>query len=163
MRNIVLVSVVAALVGCGGGSSSGSSSSSGPGNATAGGEPVAGAPVASPTPEVDELHDDLAPVFHMEAGAARATATCEHAERFGALSRAVQGATVPEGGDAAAWATAGTNLVAAADAVGAECTAAGPAVEERLTAFHDAFHAVLDAAGTRSTHEADPAAAPPPG
>lgn len=156
IRIVLILSLTGLLAACGGGSSSSSETSgAGPGNATAGDETrPEGAPVASPTPEVDELHDELAPVFHMEAGAARATAACEHAERFAALSRSVQGATVPEGGDAAAWATAGTNLVTSADAITAECGATGPAVEERLTAFHDAFHAVLDAAGTRSSHEA---------
>lgn len=155
LRILVLLCAVGLLSACGGGSSGGSSSSAAPGNDTAGDETAPGSvPAASAMAEVDELHDDLAPVFHMEAGAARATAACEHAERFGSLSRAVQGASVPEGGDAAAWATAGTNLVTTSDALSAECTATGPAAEERLIAFHDAFHAVLDAAGSRHPHEA---------
>lgn len=156
VRTLTLFCASALFVACGGGSGESSSgSSTAPGNATAGDETApAGSPTASPTPEVDELHDALAPVFHMEAGTGRATAACEASARFGSLSRAVQGAAAPAGADAAGWATAGTNLVTTADALSAECTATGPAVEERLSTFHDAFHAVMDAAGSRHPHEA---------
>ena len=102
--------------------------------------------------EVDALHGVLAPVFHQDAGPARATAACEHAADFRRGATAVQGVAAPEGTDAAAWAGATLTLVSTADALGNECAAVGPAVEERLVAFHDAFHAVMDLAGGEHEH-----------
>lgn len=102
--------------------------------------------------EVDALHGELAPVFHQDAGPARATAACEHAADFRRGSGDVAGAAAPEGSDAAAWSTATASLVSAADALAGECAAAGPAVEERLVSFHDAFHAVMDLAGGEHEH-----------
>ncbi len=102
--------------------------------------------------EVDALHGELAPVFHQDAGPARATAACEHAPGFRRGAGAVQAVAAPEGTDAAAWSGATGTLVSTADALANECASTGPAVEERLVSFHDAFHAVMDLAGGEHEH-----------
>jgi hypothetical protein len=102
--------------------------------------------------EVDALHEMLARVFHQDAGPARAADACEHAADFRRGSQTVVGVAAPAGADAAAWSSATGTLVSTADALANECAITGPAVEERLVSFHDAFHAVMDLAGGEHEH-----------
>lgn len=93
--------------------------------------------------EVVALHDELAPVFHMEPGAARGTATCEHAASFGTHATTIAGVAAPA--DAAAWSAATTSLTDAAASLNADCAAGGANAEAQLETFHNAFHAVMEA------------------
>lgn len=103
-------------------------------------------PEGHPTipPELGALHDVLAPTWHSEPGATRAAMACTNAARLDEESRVVAAASVPEGVDAAQWSAATEQLTTTCAALVAECTASGPAVEERLSTYHDAFHALLD-------------------
>jgi hypothetical protein len=92
------------------------------------------------------LHDVLRPVWHSEPGAARAGLACTNAARLDTESRAVAAAAAPAGVDAAAWRTAATQLTTTCAALVAECSASGPAVESKLTTYHDAFHGLVDLA-----------------
>lgn len=95
-------------------------------------------------PVLAPLHGVLAPVWHSEPGATRAGLACTNAAQLEQESRTVAAAAVPEGVDAAAWAAGTEALTAGVSALVAECGAAGPAVEERLSTYHDAFHVLLD-------------------
>jgi hypothetical protein len=103
-------------------------------------------PEGHPTipPELSALHDVLAPTWHSEPGATRAGMACTNAARLDEESRALAAAPAPEGVDAAQWGATAEQLTAGSAALVAECGASGPAVEERLATFHDAFHALLD-------------------
>ncbi|GAB4210493.1 MAG: hypothetical protein OHK0013_31170 [Sandaracinaceae bacterium] len=90
------------------------------------------------------LHGVLAPTWHSEAGATRAGLACTNAARLDEESRMVSSSSPPEGVDVTAWGAAVEQLTATSAALVAECAASGPAVEERLSTFHDAFHALLD-------------------
>ena len=96
------------------------------------------------SPSLTALHDVLAPTWHAEPGATRAGLACTNAAQLEERARAVAADPAPEGQDAAAWTELTTQLTTTASALGAECTASGPAVEERLGAFHDAFHAIIE-------------------
>lgn len=90
------------------------------------------------------LHDVLAPTWHAEPGATRAGLACTNAAQLDERSRAVAAEPAAEGWEADAWTAATTQLTATSSALVAECTAAGPAVEERLSTLHDAFHALVE-------------------
>jgi hypothetical protein len=92
------------------------------------------------------LHGVLRPVWHSEPGAARAGLACTNASRLDTESRAVAAAAAPAGVDAAAWSAAATQLTTTCAALVAECSASGPAVEAKLSTYHDAFHALVDLA-----------------
>jgi len=92
------------------------------------------------------LHDVLRPVWHAEAGATRAGLACTNAARLDTASREVASAAAPTGVDAAAWSRAATQLTTTCTALVAECSASGPAVEAKLSTYHDAFHALVDLA-----------------
>jgi hypothetical protein len=96
------------------------------------------------SPAVASLHDVLAPTWHSEPGATRAGLACTNAAQLEERSRAVAAEPAPEGQTAEAWAGLTGALVDGASALSSECTASGPAVEERLSTFHDAFHAIVE-------------------
>ncbi len=94
--------------------------------------------------ELTALHGVLAPTWHSEPGATRAGMACTNAASLDEESRTLAAAAAPESVDATAWGAATTQLTTASAALLAECSASGPAAEERLTTLHDAFHALLD-------------------
>lgn len=102
---------------------------------------------AAMAPEVNALHDELAPIWHQEPGAARDTAACEHAASFRTHATAIQGMAAPAGADAAAWSSAVATLSSSADALVTECGAGSANVESAFDAFHTAFHGVMEASG----------------
>ncbi len=90
------------------------------------------------------LHDVLAPVWHSEPGATRASGACAQAGRLDEASRGVAAASTPEGVDATAWGSAVQQLSAASSALVAECRTPGPGAETRLATLHTVFHQLLD-------------------
>lgn len=140
-KNLLLaLGTTVLLSACGGG---GSSAAEPEPQGEAGGEEHAGHHPAIPA-VLSPLHGVLAPVWHSEPGATRAGLACTNAAQLEQESRTVAAATVPEGVDAAAWGAGTEALTAGVSALVAECGASGPAVEERLSAYHDAFHVLLD-------------------
>jgi hypothetical protein len=100
---------------------------------------------AAMPPEVNALHDDLAPVWHQEPGAGRNAAACEHAASFRTHATTIQGMAAPGGADAERWSGAVSTLSTTVDALVTECGAGSANVESAFDAFHTAFHAVMDA------------------
>ncbi|MFO0709866.1 MAG: hypothetical protein U0353_08510 [Sandaracinus sp.] len=96
------------------------------------------------SPSLTALHDLLAPTWHAEAGATRAGLACTNAAQLDERARAVAAAAAPEGTDAATWTSLTTQLTTTSAALVSECGASGAAVEERLSTFHDAFHAIIE-------------------
>ena len=89
---------------------------------------------------VKDFHDVMAPVFHMEKGAARVEKTCAAVPAMKERAAALVSAATPEGKDHAA---------ALSTSVGELETACGgdkATVEAKLETAHDAFHKVMDAA-----------------
>lgn len=136
---ILLSLAIAALLSACGGSASNTSAAE-PEHAEGHGEEHHHAMPAS----LASLHDVLAPTWHAEPGATRAGLACTNAAQLDERSRAVAADAPPEGVDAAAWSSGTEALTAGATALVTECGAAGPAVEERLSTFHDAFHTLMD-------------------
>ena len=101
-------------------------------------------------PTLAGFHETIAPVWHSEPGAGRATLACGAAATLRERAGAVQSGEAPAGVDAAAWTPAATALVTATDALAATCTAQGTDVEAKLTAVHEAFHALVQQ--TRAEH-----------
>lgn len=94
-------------------------------------------------PTLDAFHTTLGPVWHLEPGAGRATQACTAAATLRENAGGVQSGAAPEGTDAAAWTAGSAALVAATDALVATCGAQGTDVEAKLTAVHEAFHALV--------------------
>lgn len=139
---LVVLCALTGLVGCGSSSSGGETAST---EQSAGGEEHHGGEGHHEmSPSLTALHDVLAPTWHAEPGATRAGLACTNAAQLEERARAVAADPAPEGQDAAAWTELTTQLTTTASALGAECTASGPAVEERLSTFHDAFHAIIE-------------------
>ncbi|MGE3632003.1 MAG: hypothetical protein AB7P00_19000 [Sandaracinaceae bacterium] len=75
------------------------------------------------------FHDVLAPVYHMDAGDERATATCEATPRMGELAPDVS-----------------VETVTATETLGRACDAGDHAqIESALEGVHDAFHHAMEA------------------
>ncbi len=100
------------------------------------------AEVALP-PAVAAFHETVAPVWHSEPGAGRATLACGAAANLRERAGALQTAEAPTGVDAAAWTAASATLVTSTDELAATCTAQGADVEAKLTSVHEAFHALV--------------------
>ncbi len=101
------------------------------------------------SPQVKDLHETLAPVWHLPKGPERAAKTCEKALAMHDKSVVVQNAATPdlvkEHGKEAEWKAAVAEMVVSGKALVTECEKEGrPAVEERLTAFHERFHKVAE-------------------
>lgn len=141
MKLPFVLAVVALATACGGSSAEGTETAHH--EEAAGGEQHPEGHPAIPA-NLSALHDVLAPAWHSEAGATRAGVACTNAARLDEESRGVASSAPPEGVDPTAWGTAADELTAASAALVAECGASGPAVEERLSSVHDAFHALLD-------------------
>jgi hypothetical protein len=148
MKTLVILACALALslVGCGSSSSSSETASSGEhaGGESHHGEGHGAGHHGAMSPAVEALHDVLAPTWHSEPGATRAALACTNAAQLEERSRAVAAEPAPEGQTAEQWAGLTGALVDGATALSSECTASGPAVEERLSTFHDAFHAIVE-------------------
>jgi hypothetical protein len=97
--------------------------------------------------EVTALHDELAPVYHLDPGATRATVACEHAAGFQAHANTVAAMTPPEGGDAEMWIASSAQLTSTTDALAAACASDTTTVEAELENVHTAFHGLMESAG----------------
>lgn len=87
------------------------------------------------------FHDVLAPVYHMEKSPARGDKSCE---AVGAMKTAAGQIAGEPKGDPSSWKSRADALNASVDALGEACKASGrPAVEGKLEAVHDAFHALM--------------------
>jgi hypothetical protein len=90
------------------------------------------------------FHDVLAPVYHMEKGAARDEKTCAS---VGAMRDTGAKVAAEPAGDAAAWTPAAETLSKRIDELDTACKAAGhPDAPAKLESLHDAFHALMDLA-----------------
>ena len=96
-------------------------------------------------PAVAAFHEAMGPVWHSEPGAARGALACQSSAAFTERARAVSAEAAPAGADAAAWQTAAVSLSQAVAALATECgTPAHANAEQRLSAMHDAFHALTE-------------------
>ncbi len=96
--------------------------------------------------ELNALHDELAPVYHLEPGADRAAAACEHAAGFQAHASTIAAMTPPEGGDAEMWIASSAQLGTTTDALAAACASSAD-VEAELENVHTAFHGLMESSG----------------
>ncbi len=88
---------------------------------------------------VKDFHDVMAPVFHMEKGAARVEKTCAAVPAMKDKAAALVSAAAADGkADAAALSTSVGDLETA-------CGGDKTTVEAKLETAHDAFHKVMDA------------------
>lgn len=95
------------------------------------------------TGSLHELHELLAPVYHLEKGADRSTKACAATGSFRAKATKVE--AEPKG-EPAAWKAKTDAFVGAVDALETACKAPGQAdVDAGLEKVHDAFHALVDA------------------
>lgn len=119
-----------------------------------GGEAVAD-PHAGMTPEMTRFHDVLRPLWHAEKGTQRKDDTCTALQTLSAEAQAVATAPPPRAANADTW-TAGTNeLVTSLGGLEAACSAPDEATfETAFSKVHDAFHALMTAAGTHHGHDA---------
>lgn len=147
--------VALSLAACGGTQESGSCGRECPGHGAGGesecgghgGEHGMGAEgEAALPPTLAAFHETVAPVWHSEPGAGRATLACNAAAQLRERAGAVQSGEPPAGADAAAWTPATGALVTSTDALVAACTAQGADVEVKLTAVHEAFHGLVQQA-----------------
>lgn len=95
------------------------------------------------TPELTAFHNVLKPLWHQDKGDAQVTATCGATADLLTKAKAVQAAPVPDKVDAAAWADAGTKLVASVEALGATCTGDKSTFDATFNDVHNAFHAAM--------------------
>lgn len=106
--------------------------------------------------ELAALHDVLAPVWHADAGATRASLACTQAAELATRSAAVNTMLTPEPVDGLPWSQATARLVAASDALTSECAASGPEVETRLSSLHDEFHGLVELLHDAEARDTDP-------
>jgi hypothetical protein len=138
-------------VGCGGGSAESTEAQS-QSDEHAGGEQAGehhegegeGDEHAGLPPSVEAFHSAMAPVWHSEAGESRASLACENAGTLVERADGITTSAMPEGVDQSGWATATSALVSAAADLNTACEAGGADAEAKLSAVHDAFHAVVD-------------------
>lgn len=99
-------------------------------------------------PEVKGFHEVLAPRWHAEQGEARVKDTCAATPDFQTRAGTLVQLAPPAGADAARWSATTQELRDAAGALDAACKGADPAAfEPAFHRMHEAFHAVMEAAG----------------
>jgi hypothetical protein len=142
IRTLMLALVIS--VGCGG------KDKAAPGTTPAAGGHAEheGGEHAGMSPEMTRFHDLLRPLWHAEKGEARVKNTCDATPQFHTESDAVARATPPDSANADTW-TAGTRaLVGAVGELTTVCKGTDSAAfEAALGKVHDAFHALMLAAG----------------
>lgn len=142
LRKLALVLVASlSLAACGGGAAEehGGEHGGHHGEHGGGGEHHAALP-----PALDAFHDVLAPAWHSEPGATRSTEACTAAPTLRERAGTVQSDAAPEGVDAAAWTEATAALIANTEALVATCAEQGADGEAKLSAVHEAFHALVE-------------------
>jgi hypothetical protein len=91
--------------------------------------------------DLHAFHEVLAPVFHMDKGAARADKACAGAAAMKEAAGKVAASRTNDGAKGKA-----TELVTQVDALAAACAGADKsAVEAKLDEVHGAFHATMEA------------------
>jgi hypothetical protein len=101
-------------------------------------------------PEMTRFHDVLRPLWHAEQGAQRMADTCTAVPQLQAEADAIAKVTPPIPANADTWTNGTRALVDAVADVAASCTANDSAgFEAALTRVHDAFHALMMAAGMK--------------
>jgi hypothetical protein len=145
IRTFTLALLVAAAA-CGGKDKAApamSTTTSGPHGSDPGADPHAGM-----TAEMTRFHDLLRPRWHANAGSQRMIDTCAAVTQFRVEADAIARATPPREAHADTWTTATRALVAAVDEVATACAAdASSEFEHAFRKVHDAFHALMAAAG----------------
>lgn len=95
-----------------------------------------------------KFHDVLAPRWHADKTPQRMPNTCAASAEFRTGADAIVAASPPNGADAAAWASAGKQLVESVAALDAACKAGDAAAfEPAFTTVHERFHAAMEAGG----------------
>jgi len=96
-------------------------------------------------PALASFHEAIAPVWHSDPGAVRIGLACDNAATLRERAAAVSAEAPPAGQDADAWQAAAASLTAATDALATECgSPEHAAVEDELTAVHQAFHGLIE-------------------
>jgi hypothetical protein len=99
-------------------------------------------------PAVTKFHDVLAPRWHEAQGAGRMKDTCAAIGEFQSGADAIAKATPPTTADADNWTKATRALVDGVTALQNSCKGNDTAqFDIALGKVHDAYHALLDAAG----------------
>jgi hypothetical protein len=150
MRTLTFALLVAAAA-CGGKDKAApamSTTTSGPHGSAPGADHHAGMPA-----EMTRFHDVLRPRWHADAGPQRTTDTCAAVPQFKAEADAIAQATPPREAHADTWTTATRALVAAVDELATACAANDSSTfEGAFRKVHDAFHALMAAAGMQHGH-----------
>jgi hypothetical protein len=102
--------------------------------------------MATMPPAVKKFHDVLAPRWHQEQGDKRTSDTCSALPDFDSGAEAIAKATPPTTANADTWTTATKALVDAVHGLDTAC-ASKTDFEAAFAKVHDAFHALLAAAG----------------
>jgi cell pole-organizing protein PopZ len=124
------------------------------GSATEQGEGSAAHPMEMPS-EMQAFHDLLAPRWHAAQGAQRMKDTCDAVPQFQSSADAIGTATPPTTANADTWTTATRALAAAVGELATACQGGNMGTfETAFTKVHEAFHALMAAAGA---HEGDEA------
>ena len=102
------------------------------------------------SPEMTKFHDTLRPLWHAEQGPKRMPDTCAAIGELRAGADAIATATPPTPANADTWTTGTRALVAAVTDLEAACKANDAAkFEPAFAKVHDAFHALMMAAGMK--------------
>jgi hypothetical protein len=145
MRTLTFALLVAAAAACGGKDKAApatSTTTSGPHGSAPEGDHV------GMSAEMTRFHDVLRPRWHADAGPQRVTDTCAAIPQFKAEADAIAQATPPREAHADTWTTATRALVAAVDELATACAGGDSAgFEDAFRKVHDAFHALMAAAG----------------
>jgi len=103
--------------------------------------------------QLASFHDLIAPLWHAAPGEKRTTDTCNAVSGMQVDADAVAQSEAPATADAAKWAAAGKELVAATAAMKAPCDAKDAAgFDAAFKRVHEDFHALLAAAGGEGEH-----------
>ncbi len=104
-------------------------------------------------PAVDHFHSVLGPIWHAEPGDTRRALACD-TDNLSALDEAaadVAAMEALEGADETDWNVATEALTASVAEVAVACDTGGDAAEDKLSAVHDAFHAIAELASSEES------------
>lgn len=97
---------------------------------------------------VGDFHSVLAPIWHSAKGPERLAKACDAGKTMADRAAAVESAPPPAGATTDGFKAAAKSLSASVAAFNTACAAPGrPDAEAKLSALHDAFHAVMEQSG----------------
>ncbi|HTJ45021.1 MAG TPA: hypothetical protein VL463_23095 [Kofleriaceae bacterium] len=93
--------------------------------------------------EIDTFHETLAPVWHAPEGDQRHKDACAAVPKMKEQAAAIVGRARA---DHAGWEGNANALVTAVDKLGESCAGTGDGFDEKFSAVHDAYHALMESA-----------------